>query len=43
MKTGVLHKMADMGSAYKNRQLIVPVYVHLNLKMERNVYHTGNW
>ncbi len=39
----ILHKMADVASAYKNRQLIVPVGVALNIKLRDRVHHTGNW
>lgn len=35
--------MADVASAYKNRQLIVPVGVALNIKLRDRMHHTGNW
>jgi|InofroStandDraft_1065614.scaffolds.fasta_scaffold06599_9 hypothetical protein len=35
--------MADMASDYKNRQLIVPVGVALNIKLWESMHHIGNW
>ncbi len=35
--------MADVASAYKNSQLIVPVGVALNIKLRDRMHHIGNW